>query len=136
MTLRERNYRNLKVWTAAHALALRVYRVTDSLPDTERFGLVTQLRRATASVAANLAEGSGRSSAQVFANYVDIAYASATELDYHLLLAHDLGYLDAVQHESLSRHASEVQRMLAALRRSLGGRTAVRPTRRAAVPFR
>lgn len=136
MALRERNYRNLKVWSAAHALVLRIYEVTRAFPDSERFGLVTQLRRSSASVAANLAEGAARSSALIFANYVDIAYASATELDYHLLLAHDLGYLNAVEHESLSRHASEVQRMLAALRRTLGGRTATRASSRAAVPFR
>ena len=94
MLCRERNYRNLKVWEAAHALAIRVYAATRDFSDDERYGVVAQVRRSTVSIAANIAEGAAHSSNASFAKFVDIAYASAAETDYHLLLARDIGYLN------------------------------------------
>src|SRR4051812_40360413 len=85
-------YTDLKVWHRAHLVVLRVYELTASFPAAERFGLVSQLRRATSSVAANIAEGSRRNSAGDFARHLDIAQGSAGEADYFLLLACDLRY--------------------------------------------
>jgi four helix bundle protein len=110
-----RDFHGLVVWQKAHGLTLEVYRITKRFPDDERFGLVTQLRRSTASVAANLAEGCGRGSEQDFGRFVQIAIGSSTEVEYHILLAKDLGYIPAVDFESLTSSIQEVKRMLTSL---------------------
>src|SRR5690348_13747596 len=95
------DFRNLKVWQKAHALTLEVYRNTRDFPADERFGLTTQLRRSCASVPANLAEGCARGGDTDFARFVNIAAGSASETDYHLLLAHDLGYFNDTAYKPL-----------------------------------
>ena len=136
MVYRERNYRNLKVWSAAHTLTVRVYNVTRDFPDSERFGLVAQLRRSTASIPANLAEGSAISSEASFANFVEVAYSSASEADYQLLLARDVGYLHSSEYDALEAQIAEIRRMLAALRRTLRKNGGTTGSRRSAVAFR
>jgi len=113
------DFRNLKVWQKAHALTLEVYRNTRSFPVDERFGLTTQLRRASASVPANLAEGCARGGDVDFARFVNIAAGSASEADYHLLLARDLGYFDDTAYKPLLDQVSEVKRMLNSFERTL-----------------
>src|SRR4051812_12207735 len=113
------NFKKLKVWQRAHALVLDVYRCTVSFPDHERYGLTTQLRRAAASVAANIAEGCGRRTDNELARYVRISLGSATELEYHLLLARDIGLLPRELYDALCLSALEVQNMLAGLQRKL-----------------
>jgi four helix bundle protein len=113
------DFRNLKVWQKAHALTLEVYRNTRSFPVDERFGLTTQLRRASASVPANLAEGCARGGDVDFARFVNIAAGSASESDYHLLLARDLGYFDDTAYKPLLDQVSEVKRMLNSFERTL-----------------
>jgi four helix bundle protein len=107
-----RNFRELKVWEKTHHWVLEIYRVTGSFPSEERFGLVAQLRRSAASVAANIAEGCGRGSERDFNRFLKIAAGSATEAEYHLLLAHDLGYLDDASFRDLDERINEVKRML------------------------
>ena len=87
------DFRNLLVWQKAHALTLELYKTTVSFPPNERFGLTSQIRRCSASIPANLAEGCGRHGDGEFHRFVHIAMGSASELEYHLLLTHDLGYL-------------------------------------------
>ena len=113
------NYKRLKVWTKAHALTLDVYRATGRFPVEERYGLTSQVRRAAASVPANIAEGCGRRGNAELAHFLSIALGSANELEYHLLLARDLELLSASRHDSLNSDAVQVQRMLAALIRRL-----------------
>ncbi|HYO26317.1 MAG TPA: four helix bundle protein [Lacipirellulaceae bacterium] len=115
------DFRNLKVWEKAHALVLAVYRQTRSFPSDERFGLTSHLRRSCASIAANLAEGCARGGDLDFARFVSIAAGSASETDYHLVLARDLGYLPAATYETMFAQVSEVKRMLNAFERSLRG---------------
>jgi four helix bundle protein len=115
--------RNLKVWEKAHALTLDVYRPTRTFPSDERFGLTSQLRRSCASVPANLAEGCARGGDIDFARFVTIAAGSASEADYHLLLARDLGYLPAETYDVLFRQVTEVRRMLNAFGHTLRGST-------------
>src|SRR3954469_17550116 len=81
------DYKKLQVWQAAHALACEIYQSTQDFPKTEAYGLTSQLRRSAASVAANLAEGSGRNGDPEFSRYVRISLRSAAELEYHLLLS-------------------------------------------------
>jgi four helix bundle protein len=82
-----RNYKDLRVWKEAHSLTLAVYKTTQTFPKEERFGLISQVRRASASIAANLAEGCGRRSDGEMGRFVQIAMGSGAELSYHLLLA-------------------------------------------------
>jgi four helix bundle protein len=114
-----RDFHGLVVWEKAHDLTLCVHRLTKRLPDDERFGLTSQLRRSAASIPANLAEGCGRGSEQDFARFVQIAMGSASEVEYHLLLAKDLGYVDNDAFESATASVQEVKRMLASLLRTV-----------------
>ncbi|MGA9567796.1 MAG: four helix bundle protein [Candidatus Korobacteraceae bacterium] len=107
-------FRNLNVWKKAHELVLEVYRVSQPFPRSEMFGLTSQLRRAASSIAANLAEGCGRTQSE-FAHYVQISFGSASELEYHLLLARDLGLLDAANYERNTQNLWEIKKMLSAL---------------------
>ena len=86
-------FTDLKVWQRSHAFTLEMYRVTSSFPDHERFGLVSQLRRASASVPTNIAEGSKRARNQDYARFLNIAEASLAETEYLVILARDLEYL-------------------------------------------
>jgi four helix bundle protein len=95
------NFRNLEAWNKAHELTLQVYRITEGFPRTEIFGLTSQLRRAAASIAANLAEGCGRTQLE-FVKFIQIAFGSASESEYHLLLARDLGFVNPEDYERLT----------------------------------
>lgn len=96
------DYRNLRVWCRARDLVWPVYELTAGCPDTERFGLISQTRRASISVAAHLAEGSGRRGSREFERFVDIAIGSAFELECHLVLANDLDMISDVDLEAMS----------------------------------
>lgn len=85
-----KDFHELKVWQKAHQLTLAVYRITTGFPRAELYGLTSQLRRASSSVPANLAEGCGRNGDAEFARFCSIAMGSASELEYHLLLAREL----------------------------------------------
>ena len=113
------DYKKLKVWQKSHRLAVAVYKATVGFPADERFGLTSQLRRAATSIPANLAEGCGRRTDKELDRYVRISLASATELEYHLMLARDVGCLEQATHDSLALAALEVQNMLSGLRRPL-----------------
>ena len=113
------DFRSLKVWEKAHALTLDIYRVTRPFPAEEQYGLTSQLRRASASVPANIAEGCGRGTPNELARFVQIAQGSASEVEYHLLLAHDLGYLSPTDHHRLEAATVEVKRMLTGLVKTL-----------------
>jgi len=114
-----RDFTTLKVWKKAHNLVLDVYRQTRQFPNDERFGLPAQLRRSAASIPANIAEGCGRHTEREFAHFLNIASASASETEYHLLLARDLGYLDSENHVLLEDQAREARKMRAAFHRRL-----------------
>lgn len=109
------DFRELKVWQKAHELTLAIYRATAGFPREELYGITSQLRRAAASVPANLAEGRCRRGDRDSARFVGIALGSATEAEYHLLLARDLGFLAAATYGTLTEDVEEVKRMLSAL---------------------
>jgi four helix bundle protein len=100
------------VWKKAHALTLQLYVLTDDFPKKELFGLTSQIRRAAASIGANLAEGCGRRTDGEMARFVRIAMGSASELDYHLVLASDLALINKSVYPELDSKLSEVRRML------------------------
>ncbi|MBI4492439.1 MAG: four helix bundle protein [Chloroflexi bacterium] len=109
-------FTDLKVWQRSHALVLAIYELTASFPGEERFGLVSQLRRAAASVPTNIAEGSKRQHGQDYARFLNISEGSLAEADYLLLLSRDLGYAPADTVERLSSVVEEIARMLHSLR--------------------
>jgi four helix bundle protein len=115
------DFRKLRVWEQSHDLVLRVYRASHGFPKREMYGVTGQMRRAAASVPANIAEGCGRRSNAELAQYLSIAMGSATELQYHLLLARDLALLVPEEYAVLDSRVAEVQMMLAALIRRLTG---------------
>jgi four helix bundle protein len=110
-----KDFRELKVWQKAHQLTLAVYRITAAFPREELYGLTSQLRRACSSIAANWAEGCGRNGDVEFARFCSIAMGSASELEYHLLLAKDLKLINTADYQDLDQRATELQRMLTAL---------------------
>jgi four helix bundle protein len=107
-----KDFRELKVWRRSHDVVLAVYRVTKSFPKEELFGLTSQMRRAAASVPANIAEGCGRDGDAELKRFLTIALGSACELDYHLLLATDLGYIGSTDSQPLAADVLEIRRML------------------------
>jgi len=110
-----KDFHELKVWQKAHQLTLAVYQITATFPREELYGLTSQLRRACSSIPANLAEGCGRNGDAEFARFCCIAMGSASELEYHLLLARDLKLVKPKDHEELAQRAIELKRMLTAL---------------------
>jgi four helix bundle protein len=113
------DYRSLKVWQRAHRLTLLVYKATQHFPSSELYGLTSQLRRSAASVPANLAEGAGRNSVGELRRFCRISLGSASELEYHLLLARELGYLPTECHAGLAEEVDHLKRMLARLASAL-----------------
>jgi four helix bundle protein len=111
-----RSFRDLMVWQKAHEFVLAVYRLTDSFPDREKFGISHQMRRAAVSIPANIAEGFGKRSRAEKARFLNIAEGSLEECRYYLILAHDLGYGQA---ESLTDTLEEVSRLLNAYARAI-----------------
>ena len=110
-----KNYKELQVWQKAHAMTLVIYDKTRGFPREELYGLTSQMRRSSASIGANIAEGSGRRSDGDICRFLRIARGSASELEYHLLLARDLGFLGEEDFRELYRMADEQQRMLTGL---------------------
>jgi four helix bundle protein len=109
------NFHELKVWQKAHQLTLAIYRITAAFPREELYGLTSQIRRSCSSIPANLAEGCGRNGDAEFARFCSIAMGSATELEYHLLLASDLNLVKPKDYKELAQRTIELKRMLAGL---------------------
>ena len=113
------NFRNLKVWQKSHSLALHVYAKTADFPKVEVFGVTAQARRAAVSIAANIAEGSGRSTDKEFARFLYMSLGSASELEYFSILIADLGLLKKAEALKIGSDAAEIKRMLSGLIASL-----------------
>ncbi|MEQ8674232.1 MAG: four helix bundle protein [Aggregatilineales bacterium] len=108
-----RDFRKLLVWEKSHILVLEIYKATQNFPNTEQYGLTSQIRRAAISIPANIAEGCGKNTEIELARYMQISMGSASELEYHILLAHDLKYLSDDLYRDLNSRVVEVKRMLA-----------------------
>jgi four helix bundle protein len=120
-----KDFKELRVWSKAHELTLFVYTLTRAFPKDEIYGLTSQVRRSAASIGANIAEGCGRRSDGEMSRFLQIARGSASETEYHLLLAKDLGFLAEGDFRRAEERVVEVQRMLTALVQK------VQPVRRA-----
>ncbi len=121
-----KDFRDLQVWQKAHSLTLHVYGATRSFPKDELFSLTNPVRRAASSIPANIVEGYGRRSDVELKRFMQIARGSATELEYHLLLSRDLGYLAAPEYDLLIQEIAEVEKMMTALNAKLNSDIAAR----------
>jgi len=115
-----KDFRQLQVWEKAHKVTLMIYRLTAEFAIQERYGLTSQVRRASASIAANIAEGCGRNIGGDFHRFLATAMGSAVEVEYFMLLARDLEFLDDATYKVAERGVLEVQRMLGSRIRKVG----------------
>src|SRR5688572_25173445 len=100
-------FTQLQVWQRSHGLVLNIYRVTQGFPVEERFGITSQLRRAAVSVPTNIAEGSKRTHQKDFARFLNMAESSIAEVEYLLMLSHDLDYTRDEEDEAMRKEAEE-----------------------------
>lgn len=107
-----RDFKKLQVWQKSHLLTLEIYKTTSLFPKDELYGLVSQMRRSSSSIPTNIAEGCGRESNIDFNRFLTIAKGSASELEYQLLLAKDLNYIDSVVFLSLNEKINEIRKMI------------------------
>jgi four helix bundle protein len=108
-----KDFQDLVVWQKSHGLTLQIYRLTKGFPRDELYGLSSQMRRAAVSIAANIAEGSGRRSGDIeFRRYLEISLGSATEVEYFLILSKDLAYISDEDFNLQSSHIQEIKKML------------------------
>jgi four helix bundle protein len=110
-----RDFRQLRVWEEAHLLTLNIYQATKNFPKEELFALTNQMRRASASIPTNIAEGCGRETSKDYAHFLQIALGSSFELDYQIFLAKDLKYIDEKIFLELNDKVDKIKRQLAIL---------------------
>lgn len=113
------DFKKLTVWQKSHQLTLATDQLTDQFPKQELFGLTSQMRRSVASIPTNIAEGSGRGTSSELARFLDIASGSACELEYQLLLARDLNYVQTASYDKIDQDLQEIKRMLAGFTRKI-----------------
>lgn len=106
------DFKKLKVWEKGHQLTLEIYKVTKDYPSDERFGLISQMRRSSASVPTNIAEGCGRPRNTELKRFMEISMGSLSELEYQVFLSKDLGYLSSDQFTFLQNLVTELKKML------------------------
>jgi four helix bundle protein len=104
-----KNFRDLQVWSKSHALTLDCYKITDCFPKHELYGITSQIRRCAVSIPANIAGRCGKRSNGEFQRFLTIAAGSASELEYHFLLARDLGLLPAMKYEQVNSAVLELK---------------------------
>ena len=109
------NYKELKVWQRAHTFTVNVYQETKGFPKEELYSLTNQLRRASSSIPANIAEGCGKLSQKELAHFLNISLGSSNEAKYFLLLSKDLHYLGNEKYLGLSDNINEIKAMLISL---------------------
>lgn len=112
-------FRKLKVWHKAHKLVLEIYKITDTFPNSERFGLISQMRRAAISIVANIVEGTKRSTFKDKFHFCVISETSLEELKYYIILSYELGYINENTGKNLMEKSREVGKMLNGLKKFL-----------------
>jgi four helix bundle protein len=113
------SFKDLKVWEEAHQLVLNIYRITSEFPKEEIYGLTSQIRRASSSIPANIAEGFGRYSTKEYIQFLTIARGSLEEVNYFLFLSKDLQYITENNYLSFSESVDNIRKMLNGLIKSL-----------------
>ena len=114
-----RDFHKLLIWQKSHQFVLKVYDVSKSFPNEELFGLTSQIRRAASSIPTNIAEGCGRATNKDFAHFLQISIASASEVEYELLLANDLNYINEHDYQTLKEEIITIRKMIIKYRSEL-----------------
>lgn len=113
------HYKELNVWKKSRELCSLIYKITKDFPETEKFGLTSQLRRASVSIPSNIAEGAARKSKKEFSRFLEISMGSAYEVETQILIATDLNFISEVDSEQLTQSIVSIIKMLSKLRSSL-----------------
>jgi four helix bundle protein len=117
--LKIERFTDLRVWQHAHKLTLLIYKLTEAFPSSERFGMISQVRRSAMSVPANIAEGFGRRTTRELLRSMQIARGELEETSYFLILSRDLGHIKAPDFERATAVCDDVGKMINALGTSL-----------------
>ncbi len=118
-----RPHQNLDVWKKSVDFTVEIYKVTETFPKEEKFGLTSQIRRASVSIAANIAEGAARKSLKEFLNFLSIAQGSTSEVETELLISFRLGYCSEEVFELLFSKLNEIGRMITGLCKHLNAKS-------------
>ena len=113
------NYKELEIWKASLKICTPIYKLTKTFPDDEKFGLISQIRRAAVSVPSNIAEGSSRSSNKEFSHFLSIALGSLFELETQLQLSIDLNFLKQISVEKLMLDIIQLQKKISTFKKTL-----------------
>lgn len=116
---RIRSYKDLLVWQKSIGLVKRVYQLTQTFPDAEKFGLISQMRRAAVSIPSNIAEGQARHTPKEFVHFISNAEGSVAELETQVILAIELGFCSQLSAQEITQITTELSKMLDSLRRRL-----------------
>jgi len=114
-----RPHHNLDVWKNSIGFVTKIYKLTSSFPEEEKFGLISQLKRASVSIPSNIAEGAARESKKEFCNFLSIAQGSSSEVETQLTISNKLGYLDNKKFNETLRELDGISKMLTGLKKSL-----------------
>lgn len=104
-------HKNLTIWNISHEITLEVFKLTNNFPSSEKYTLVSQIRRAAYSMPSNIAEGSSRSSQKDFYRFLEISLGSAKELEYFLLLSNELNYINASDYDAINKRVLDFIKM-------------------------
>jgi four helix bundle protein len=114
-----KGFEDLEVWKLSVQLSTDIYKITESFPKTEQFGLTNQIRRSVVSIPSNLAEGSAKNSKPEFARFISMSQGSNAELKTQLIIAKNIGFLQESDYINLIEKIDSIARMLKALRNSI-----------------
>ena len=113
------NFKELKVWQKARKLVKEIYLILKSFPEDEKYGIVSQIKRASVSIPANIAEGTGRNTDKDFSRFLDIATGSSFELETLIILSLDLEFLKESDYVKITNDLEEIQKMIYSLKARL-----------------
>lgn len=113
------NFRKLEIWVKSMSLVAEVYKVTNTFPNQERFGLISQMQRSAVSIPTNIAEGSAKSSNKDFARFLEMSIGSLLELETELTIAFNLNYIDSTVFEMFIDKMIELQKMIIGFKNKL-----------------
>ena len=119
MSIIVKSFLDLIVWQKSHSLTLDIYQITNKFPSVEKYGVISQLRRAAYSVPSNIVEGHTRNSTKEFVHFLSIAQGSLNELKYFLILSRDLNFIDLNEYNNLNIKADEISKMLYMMKEKL-----------------
>ena len=114
------DFQSLEIWKKSHSLVLSIYKITENnFPKSEQFALTSQIRRSASSIPTNIAEGCGRRTSKDFAHFIQMAIGSSSEVEYQLILAKDLKYINEETWKSLSQNITEIRKMMCSFKNKL-----------------